>query len=156
MSKNITRKLRIGDYLIPLKGATEKAPYVNVTTENIDFFNAEFKKDPKNLHYFLVVGDEIKIAEKYLQDLVGIRIGDYVKLSDSSIDRISEIPNIKNKVDVWSYSVSVKTERGGWLWGSAVPGARVTKGEAKAYFEQLKQSHENMVSVFESQINEAS
>jgi hypothetical protein len=161
MGKDIGNKFKVGDWIKPNKdrhamGSTPN--YINITQKNENIFNGLLEGS-----YFLVQGDEIKKAENYLKALIDVKVGDYISVGTFinkpywEIDKITEVPEVENPLEVQSYGLkSVKTERGESLWYQKVPGAKISVEEAREYFVQQKLAHSNAVSVFERQLNELS
>lgn len=155
MAKSIENKFKVGDWVRPNPDTTNtKAKYYNVTKRNVGRFNEKPRYDFDKDKYFLVEGEEIKEAENYLKSLIEIKVGDYVDTGGGVIDRISKVPKIENPFEIDSYGNSVDTERGNWLWHLSVPGAKVSKEEAKQYFLNMKNSHLNSVALFDKQLKD--
>ena len=158
MEKTIERKFEVGDWVKPDKRVIKTdAKYINVTKNNVERLNTKSKYDSREA-YLLVEGDEIREAEKYLEALMNIKVGDYIKNVNGEIDKITGIPEIENKFEIDSYALkAVDTEKniaGSWMWMLFCPDAKVSREEAKRYTQSVLNLHKNMISFYENRLRE--
>jgi len=151
MTKNVEGKLKVGDW-IKRPEHESAAKYINVTKRNVRRLNDDLE-EYGDCGFDKIKEEEIKKAENYLQELINLQEGDYIRFPGGSIDKISKLPKIKNSFDVESYILKyIETEREGKLEYTLCPGQKVSKEEAKKHFMQQKKAYQKIVSIFEEQL----
>ncbi len=130
----------VGNWIKPSNGKIISIKYLQITPKNMEFYqgsngNGSVKKD-----FVLVEEDEIKKAEEYLEKLLNLKIGDYIKGKKGFIhpwvDKISKIPKMKNPFDIQDYIYdTINTKKGNWIWYLDAPYAIPSEEEIKNFYE---------------------